>query len=67
MDCCLVLVYNLCIFGAWVSDAKRFIQKKPGSNFYIHIYQQNVRLGNVREKMVLCDTVYFAIIKIYSC
>lgn len=37
-DCSIVLGYNLRIFGTWVSDAKRDVQKKPDSNCYICMY-----------------------------
>lgn len=37
-DWSIVLGYNLRIFGTWVSDAKRDVQKKPDSNCYICMY-----------------------------
>lgn len=37
-DWSIVLGYNLRIFGAWVSDAKRDVQKKSDSNCYICMY-----------------------------
>lgn len=60
-----MLGYNLCIFGALVSDAKRSIQKSQ-IVIDIYMYIKNVMLGNVREKIMLFDSVYFAKIKACS-